>query len=94
MVALQIRDVPEEVRDALAERARARGQSLQAFLLSVIRDEARRSRNTALLERFADRADGSRLTNAEAADAVSEARAERDDERLRGRQDRVAGDGD
>ena len=33
MVALQIRNVPEEVRKTLAERARGRGQSLQAYLL-------------------------------------------------------------
>jgi predicted nucleic acid-binding protein len=73
MVALQIRDVPDEVRDVLAERARARGQSLQAFLLSVLREEARRSRNLALLERFADRSDGSRhqVTDARARDAVA-----------------------
>jgi len=78
MVALQIRDVPEEVRDALAERARARGQSLQAFLLSVIQDEARRSRHASLLDRFADRTDGSRLSIAEATDALARARSERD----------------
>lgn len=90
MVALQIRDVPEEVRDALAERARARGQSLQAFLLSVIQDEARRSRNLALLDRFGGRADGSKLTAAEAVDAIALARAERD-EHLMGRQGRSAG---
>jgi antitoxin FitA len=80
MVALQIRDVPEEVRDALAERARARGQSLQTFLLSLVREEARRSRNLALLDRFAGRADGSKLTVGEAADAIAQARAERDEQ--------------
>jgi plasmid stability protein len=78
MVALQIRDVPDDVRQTLAERARARGQSLQAFLLSLVEDEARRSANLALLNRFVGREDGSRLSAAEAADALDRARAERD----------------
>lgn len=84
MIALQIRDVPEEVRDALAQRARARGQSLQAFLLSVVQEEARRSRNLALLERFANRSDGSQLTAEEAADGITQARAERDEQLVGG----------
>lgn len=78
MVALQIRDVPADVRDALAERARARGQSLQAFLLSLVEDEARRSVNLALLDRFSGRDDGSRLSAAEAIDALDSARASRE----------------
>ncbi|MGH3843031.1 MAG: hypothetical protein ACRDS0_16525 [Pseudonocardiaceae bacterium] len=65
MVASQIRDVPEDV---LAQRARARGQSLQAFLLWLVEQEARRSRNLAVLDRFADRTDGSRLPAAEVVD--------------------------
>lgn len=76
MVALQIRDVPEDVREALA--ARARGQSLQAFLLSIVTDEARRTANLALLNHFADRDDGTQLTAAEATDALDAARAGRD----------------
>ena len=78
MVALQIRGVPDDVRDALAERARARGQSLQAFLLSLVEDEARRSVNLTLLDRFAGRDDGSRLSSAEVIDALHSARAARD----------------
>ena len=78
MVALQIRDVPEDVRRTLAERARARGQSLQAFLLSLVEDEARRSANLALLDRFVGREDGSRLSVSVATDALDRARAERD----------------
>src|SRR5664279_3172926 len=78
MVALQIRDVPDEVRDTLAELARVRGQSLQAFLLSMVMNEARRSANAALLARFSDRSDGSRLTSAEIVTALDEARSERD----------------
>jgi len=78
MVALQIRDVPDDVRDTLAELARVRGQSLQAFLLSIVVTEARRSANAALLERFSDRTDGTRLTTADAVTALEEARSERD----------------
>jgi plasmid stability protein len=61
MVALQIRDVPEEVRDTLAAQARAHGQSLQAYLLDLIETQARRERNVAVLDRFAGRSDGSRV---------------------------------
>lgn len=57
-VALQIRDVPEEVRDVLAELARQRGQSMQSFLLSLVEQEARFARNVTVLRRFEDRDDG------------------------------------
>lgn len=40
-VALQIRDVPDDIRDLLAEQASARGQSMQAYLLEVVVREAR-----------------------------------------------------
>lgn len=78
MVALQIRDVPDDVRQILAARAAAHGQSLQSFLLALVTDEARRSANLALLERFDGRRDGSRLTSAQALEALDEARAERE----------------
>jgi plasmid stability protein len=50
-VALQIRDVPDDVRDAIAERAAQRGQSMQAYLLDVIRREARLARNAQMFDR-------------------------------------------
>ncbi|MDN5794160.1 MAG: hypothetical protein L0H79_00235 [Intrasporangium sp.] len=78
MVALQIRDVPDDVRQALAARAAARGQSLQAFLLTLVTQEAHRSTNLALLERFGARQDGSRLTSAQVAESLDRARAERE----------------
>lgn len=40
-VALQIRDVPDDIRDLLAAQAAARGQSMQAYLLDVVSREAR-----------------------------------------------------
>ncbi len=78
MVALQIRDVPEDIRQTLADRAAARGQSLQAFLLTLVTDEARRSTNLALLERFNDRDDGSRLSAGQVTEGIERARAERE----------------
>lgn len=78
MVALQIRDVPEDVRDALAGLAAARGQSLQSYLLILVTNEARQSTNLALLDRFSTRHDGSRLSAAEVVEALDQARVERD----------------
>jgi len=79
MVALQIRDVPDDVRDRLAESARARGQSLQAYLLALVTDEARRADNRAILEAMARRDDGSRLTPADLAWEAGRMRDERDE---------------
>lgn len=78
MVALQIRDVPDDVRQTLAEQAAARGQSLQAFLLTLVMDEARRSANLAILQRFGARQDGSQLSSAQVAEALDQARNERE----------------
>lgn len=78
MVALQIRGVPEDIRQALADRAAVRGQSLQSFLLTLVTDEARRSANLALLERFGGRQDGSRLTSRQVTEALDQARVERE----------------
>jgi antitoxin FitA len=77
MVALQIRDVPEEVRDALAVQAKARGQSLQAYLLELVEIQARRLQNTAMLDRFAGRSDGSRSLPGETSVELAEQRAQR-----------------
>ncbi|HEX8095039.1 FitA-like ribbon-helix-helix domain-containing protein [Jatrophihabitans sp.] len=78
MVALQIRDVPDDVRRRLADRAAARGQSLQSFLLALVTEEAERSANLAIVQRFAERTDGSRLSAAEVTDALDLARADRE----------------
>ncbi|UPK76818.1 hypothetical protein MU582_09305 [Nocardioidaceae bacterium SCSIO 66511] len=40
MVQLTIRDVPVEVKEALASAATSRGQSLQAYALGVLKREA------------------------------------------------------
>lgn len=49
MTVLTIRDVPEDVKEALARDARERGQSLQAFLVGVLERQAGFSRNRQLL---------------------------------------------
>ncbi|MFF9015271.1 hypothetical protein ACF09C_20185 [Streptomyces sp. NPDC014870] len=77
MVALQIRDVPDEIRDILADRAQQLGQSLQAYLLALVTNEAARANNIALLRSFEDRTDGTRATTAEAVAEIADAREER-----------------
>jgi plasmid stability protein len=57
VVALQIRDVPEDVRDAIAARAARQGQSVQAYLLALVQREGRLLRNAEAFERTA----GSRI---------------------------------
>jgi plasmid stability protein len=52
-VALQIRNVPDEVREALVERASQLGQSMQAYLLDLVQREARLVRNAGMFERTA-----------------------------------------
>lgn len=80
MVALQIREVPEELRDRLSELARQRGQSLQAYLFDVLRDEARRQDNLAVLDRFSKGAYGTQLGPADIQDTLDAERAQRDTE--------------
>jgi plasmid stability protein len=42
MVAITIRNVPDDVRDRLAARAAASGRSLQEYLVTELRDLAER----------------------------------------------------
>ncbi|WP_418958277.1 hypothetical protein [Streptomyces tritici] len=78
MVALQIRDVPEEMRDRLAAIAGERGQSLQAYLFDVLTDEVRRRDNLAVLERFSRGRHGTALGTADVLDVLRAGRQERD----------------
>lgn len=50
-VAMQIRDVPAEVRDVIAEQARREGHSVQAYLLRLVEREARLLQNARAFER-------------------------------------------
>lgn len=79
MVALQIRDVPVDVRDRLAELARSRRQSLQAYLLALVTRDAHRADNLVLLDRFADRADGTDVGSASRGDIAAEIRRMREE---------------
>lgn len=58
MVAIQIRDVPEETRAALAAEAAERGVSLQVYLRRVLDEEARRHRNASWLAQIRSRVAG------------------------------------
>jgi antitoxin FitA len=58
MVSIQVRDVPERVRDTLAEVARSRGQSMQAYLLALLEEDARQARNIMLLRQVRDAGEG------------------------------------
>lgn len=49
MTVLTIRDVPDDVKEALGRDARERGQSLQSFLLGVLKRQAAFSHNRQLL---------------------------------------------
>lgn len=50
-VALQIRDVPDAVKDVLAAEAKRQGQSVQAYLLAVVEREARLLQNGSAFDR-------------------------------------------
>ena len=81
-VVLTIRDVPEEVRDRLAQRAKERGQSLQAYLLSVLKQQADFTRNRDLILEIAEelhKGGGAGPDAPDAADVLRQARAERGD---------------
>lgn len=82
MVALQIRNVPEEVRQALAERARGRGQSLQAYLLELVTREHSRTRNIEALERLASQEPAARLDPSQTLGVLDAARAQQDRKNL------------
>ena len=78
MIALQIRDVDERVRDTLAAAAKKRGQSLQSYLHDVITDEARRLDNVAVIERFAHRRYGARVSAESVVEALRTERQARE----------------
>ena len=64
MPSITIRDVPDDVRDELAARARRSGRSLQAYLRSELVGLAERPDSETLLARVRDRKrrTGSRLS--------------------------------
>lgn len=75
-VAIQIKDVPEEVRDAIARRAAARGQSTQTYLRALLEREFQAERNRHLVESLVER----RSLTMDADAVVAEIRAGREDD--------------
>ncbi|CRZ16950.1 FitA-like ribbon-helix-helix domain-containing protein [Mycolicibacterium neworleansense] len=63
MVAITIRDVPDEVRDTLTARAARNGRSLQEYLLAMLIDAATKPTVDEVLQRARGRveATGTRL---------------------------------
>jgi plasmid stability protein len=81
MATLTIRDVPDEVRSALVSQARDRGQSLQAHLLELLRQQARFARNRQIIVEISERFGKHRRLDDDglaAADVIRAARAERE----------------
>lgn len=76
-VAIQIKDVPEEVRDVIAARAAARGQSTQVYLRALLEREFRADQNTRLLKNLASH----RSLSTDVQQVVDEIRAGRDADR-------------
>ena len=62
MVALQIRHVPDEVRDVLSSEAERRGESLQTYLLEVVAREASSVNNRRLVRDWMARPAASAVT--------------------------------
>jgi antitoxin FitA len=76
MPLIQIRDVPEAVRDELARKAAAAGQSMQAYLLGELTKLAERPSMAEIVKRAQGRAkdSGSTVTMDDAVAAVRAAR--------------------
>jgi len=55
MVAIQIRDVPDELHEELVSRAEEAGQSLSRYLLGVLRESVRGRDNAEVFARAAAR---------------------------------------
>ena len=79
MPLIQIRDVPEPVRDELARKAAAAGQSMQSYLLGELGKLAARPSMAEIISRAQSRARASRST-VTMDDAVAAVRAARDHE--------------
>ena len=76
MTNVQVRDVPDEVHEALVRRARQAGQSLQQFLASRLADIAATPTVEEILERIEHRQKGT-LSAEAAIEALDEERARR-----------------
>lgn len=77
MAYLQIRDIPDDVRDVLAQRAKDRGQSLNSYLRDVVLREASFANNQALINRVVASRGDSKFTTEDVLAARDTARGER-----------------
>jgi antitoxin FitA len=77
MALIQIRDVPEDVRDELASKAAAAGKSMQSYLLGELTKLAERPSMAEIVRRAQARAEASGST-VTVGDAVAAVRAVRD----------------
>ena len=85
-MTLSIRDVPDDVREALTQDAREHGQSLQAYLLELLKREAGFRKNLEVVARA--RRDlalhsGSGVEASDIVEAIHQAREERDEQIMR-----------
>lgn len=78
MVNIQVRDVPDEVRDAVAAEADERGQSMQSYLLSTLEAIARRRRAIAMLKKLGTMGGGYTGPAEDVVEEIASQRAERD----------------
>jgi len=78
MVNIQVRDVPDYIRDAVAAEADERGQSMQSYLLSTLEAIARRRRAIAMLKKLDTMGGGYTGPAADAVEEIAAQRAERD----------------
>lgn len=74
MAYLQIRDVPDAVRDVLAERAREKGQSLTMYLRDVVVREASFANNRVLVDRITSHRRSTGVTTEDVLSAIDTAR--------------------
>ncbi|MGY0540867.1 FitA-like ribbon-helix-helix domain-containing protein [Nocardioides sp. YJ-D4] len=84
MAYLQIRDIPDDVRDVLAQRAKDRGQSLNSYLRDVVLREASFANNQALIDRVVASRGDSKFTTEDVLAARDTARDTARGERTEG----------
>ena len=77
MAYLQIRDIPEDARDVLAQRAKDRGQSLNSYLRDVVLREVSFADNQALISDVVARRGDSSFTAEDVLEILATARGER-----------------
>lgn len=75
MPSVQIKNVPPDVHQVLRDRAGRAGQSLQAYLLAQLEEQARKPTIKELFDRINKERSGGRMSLAHAAELV---RADRD----------------